>query len=210
MNHYYDENPEVESDELLFTYSYDNHDLELITDSGVFSKGKIDFGSDLLVTTFLKAYPPGPAKKIIDVGCGYGPIGLMIAKVSPHHEVTMVDINQRALSLSRKNKKRNRIDNAEIIESNGLSQVEDNTYDFVLTNPPIRAGKQVVHSILEDAFNKLKQGGALYVVIQKKQGMPSAKKKMQETFDNVEVLEKSKGYYILRSVKGWLNSCILI
>lgn len=202
MNHYYDENPEVESDELLFTYSYDNHDLELITDSGVFSKGKIDFGSDLLVTAFLKAYPPGPTKKIIDVGCGYGPIGLMIAKVSPHHEVTMVDINQRALSLSRKNKKRNRIDNAEIIESNGLSQVEDNTYDFVLTNPPIRAGKQVVHSILEDAFNKLKQGGALYVVIQKKQGMPSAKKKMQETFDNVEVLEKSKGYYILRSVKG--------
>ena len=83
-----------------------------------------------------------------------------------------------------------------------MSQVEDNTYDFVLTNPPIRAGKQVVHSILEDAFNKLKQGGALYVVIQKKQGMPSAKKKMQETFDNVEVLEKSKGYYILRSVKG--------
>lgn len=75
----------------------------------------------------------------------------MIAKVSPHHEVTMVDINQRALSLSRKIK-RNRIDNAEIIESNGLSQVEDNTYDFVLTNPPIRAGKQVVHSIFRRCF----------------------------------------------------------
>lgn len=202
MSHYYDENPEVESEESLFTYSYDNHDLELVTDAGVFSKGKIDFGSDLLVKTFLKTYPPGPTKNIIDVGCGYGPIGLMIAKVSPHHEVTMVDVNQRALNLSRKNKKRNRIDNVEIKESDGLSQVEDNTYDFVLTNPPIRAGKEVVHRILEDAYVKLKIDGELFVVIQKKQGMPSAKKKMQDTFDNVEVLEKSKGYYILRSVKG--------
>ncbi|MFF0674317.1 class I SAM-dependent methyltransferase [Staphylococcus xylosus] len=202
MSHYYDENPEVESKEALFTYSYDNHDLELVTDAGVFSKGKIDFGSDLLVKTFLKTYPPGPTKNIIDVGCGYGPIGLMIAKVSPHHEVTMVDVNQRALNLSRKNKKRNRIDNVEVKESDGLSQVEENTYDFVLTNPPIRAGKEVVHRILEDAYVKLKLDGELFVVIQKKQGMPSAKKKMQDTFDNVEVLEKSKGYYILRSVKG--------
>ncbi|WP_029377930.1 class I SAM-dependent methyltransferase [Staphylococcus xylosus] len=202
MSHYYDENPEVESKEALFTYSYDNHDLELVTDAGVFSKGKIDFGSDLLVKTFLKTYPPGPTKNIIDVGCGYGPIGLMIAKVSPHHEVTMVDVNQRALNLSRKNKKRNRIDNVEVKESDGLSQVEDNTYDFVLTNPPIRTGKEVVHRILEDAYVKLKLDGELFVVIQKKQGMPSAKKKMQDTFDNVEVLEKSKGYYILRSVKG--------
>lgn len=202
MSHYYDENPEVESEELLFTYSYDSHDLELVTDAGVFSKGKIDFGSDLLVKTFLKTYPPGPTKNIIDVGCGYGPIGLMIAKVSPHHEVTMVDVNQRALNLSRKNKKRNRIENVEVKESDGLSQVEDNTYDFALTNPPIRAGKEVVHRILEDAYVKLKLGGELFVVIQKKQGMPSAKKKMQDTFGNVEVLEKSKGYYILRSVKG--------
>lgn len=202
MSHYYDENPEVESKEALFTYSYDNHDLELVTDAGVFSKGKIDFGSDLLVKTFLKTYPPGPTKNIIDVGCGYGPIGLMIAKVSPHHEVTMVDVNQRALNLSRKNKKRNRIENVEVKESDGLSQVEDNTYDLVLTNPPIRAGKEVVHRILEDAYVKLKLDGELFVVIQKKQGMPSAKKKMQDTFDNVEVLEKSKGYYILRSVKG--------
>ena len=201
MSHYYDENPEVESDESLFTYSYDNHDLELMTDAGVFSKGKIDFGSDLLIKTFLKTYPPGPTKNIIDVGCGYGPIGLMIAKVSPHHAVTMVDVNQRALSLSRKNMKRNRIDNVEVKESDGLSKAEDNAYDFVLTNPPIRAGKQVVHRILEDAYNKLKQDGELFVVIQKKQGMPSAKSKMQETFNNVEVLEKSKGYYILRSVK---------
>ncbi|WP_436854871.1 class I SAM-dependent methyltransferase [Staphylococcus caeli] len=201
MSHYYDENPDVESNETLFTYSYDNQNIELVTDAGVFSKGKIDFGSDLLVRTFLKAYPPGPTKRIIDVGCGYGPIGLMIAKTSPHHAITMIDVNHRALSLARKNIKRNRIDNVEVKESDGLSNVEDNAYDFVLTNPPIRAGKQVVHRILEEAFDKLTHDGELFVVIQKKQGMPSAKSKMQEIFNNVEVLEKSKGYYILRSVK---------
>ncbi|MFZ8102481.1 class I SAM-dependent methyltransferase [Staphylococcus arlettae] len=201
MSHYYDANPEVESDETVFTYSYDNHNLKLTTDTGVFSKGKIDFGSDLLVTTFLKANPPGPTKNIIDVGCGYGPIGLMVAKVAPHHQVTMVDVNQRALALAKRNKQKNHIENVEIVESDGLTQVEDATFDFVLTNPPIRAGKTVVHQILTDASSKLKHEGALYVVIQKKQGMPSAKKKMQEVFENVEVVEKSKGYYILRSVK---------
>lgn len=201
MSHYYDANPEVESDETVFTYSYDNHNLKLTTDTGVFSKGKIDFGSDLLVTTFLKANPPGPTKNIIDVGCGYGPIGLMVAKVAPHHQVTMVDVNQRALALAKRNKQKNHIENVEIVESDGLTQVEDATFDFVLTNPPIRTGKTVVHQILTDASSKLKQEGALYVVIQKKQGMPSAKKKMQEVFENVEVVEKSKGYYILRSVK---------
>ena len=155
----------------------------------------------MLVTTFLKANPPGPTKNIIDVGCGYGPIGLMGAKVAPHHQVTMVDVNQRALALAKRNKQKNHIENVEIVESDGLTQVEDATFDFVLTNPPIRAGKTVVHQILTDASSKLKQEGALYVVIQKKQGMPSAKKKMQEVFENVEVVEKSKGYYILRSVK---------
>lgn len=90
----------------------------------------------------------------------------------------------------------------EIKESDGLSQVEVGAYDFMLTNPPIRAGKKVVHSILEDAYKVLKQDGALYVVIQKKQGMPSAKQKMQDTFNNVEVLAKDKGYYILRSTKA--------
>ena len=147
MSHYYDENPEVESDETLFTYSYNSHDIELITDAGVFSKGKIDYGSDLLVRTFLNAHPPGPTKSILDVGCGYGPIGLMIAKISPHHEITMIDVNQRALALARKNKKKNQIENVEVAESDGLSNVADESFDFILTNPPIRAGKTVVHGV---------------------------------------------------------------
>ena len=202
MGHYYDENPEVQSDEKIIQYRYHQNELKLTTDTGVFSKGKVDFGSDTLVQTFLNEHPPGPSKNIVDVGCGYGPIGLMIAKVSPHHQITMVDVNQRALSLAEKNKKANQIENVSIRESDGLSQLEDNYYDFVLTNPPIRAGKDVVHSIFEEAYQKLKLNGELYVVIQKKQGMPSAKRKMEEIFNHVEVVNKNKGYYILKSLKG--------
>ena len=167
----------------------------------MFSRDKVDFGSDLLIQTFLKANPPGPSKTIADVGCGYGPIGLMIAKVSPHHHITMLDVNRRALELAKKNKKKNHIENADIFESDGMTQVDNNQFDFVLTNPPIRAGKTVVHRIFEEAYQKLKSNGELFVVIQK-QGMPSAKKKMDELFNNVEVVNKSKGYYILKSVKA--------
>lgn len=202
MSHYYDENPEVKSNQKKIKYHFDQTLLEFTTDAGVFSKDKVDFGSDLLIQTFLKEHPPGPTKNIADVGCGYGPIGLTIAKVSPHHQLSMLDVNNRALALAEINKTKNQIENAEIIESDCLSGASNQYFDYILTNPPIRAGKDVVHRIFEESYDKLKTNGAIYVVIQKKQGMPSAKKKLQERFGNVEIINKSKGYYILKSLKG--------
>lgn len=202
MSHYYDERPDVKSDIAHFTYTYKHYNLKLATDSGVFSKGKIDFGSDLLVRTFLKDHTPGPTKRIVDVGCGYGPIGLMLAQVAPHDSVTLVDVNQRALELTKNNAQTNQLDNVTVHYNDGLADIGDESQDYVVTNPPIRAGKTVVHGILEDAFRTLVTDGALFVVIQKKQGMASAKKKMEAVFGNVEVLDKSKGYYILKSSKG--------
>ena len=111
----------------------------------------------------------------------------------------MLDVNHRALDLAKENSEKNHIDNVTILESDGLAEVQDDSCDMVVTNPPIRAGKSVVHGILEDAYEKLKADGELYVVIQKKQGMPSAKKKMEAVFGNVETLTKEKGYYILKS-----------
>ncbi len=201
MSHYYDEDPSVSSNEQRIQYQVNQQLIHLITDNGVFSKDRVDYGSDVLIQSFLKAHPPGPSKRIADVGCGYGPIGLMIAKVSPHHTITMLDVNHRALALVEKNKKLNDIDNVIVKESDALSAVENESLDFVLTNPPIRAGKETVHRIFEQAFDKLDANGELFVVIQKKQGMPSAKKKMETLFGNVEVLNKDKGYYILRSIK---------
>ncbi|MBY7665561.1 class I SAM-dependent methyltransferase [Staphylococcus agnetis] len=202
MSHYYDSHPDSETNEQTITYDTGHHQLTLTTDAGVFSRDRVDFGSDLLIRTFLNAHPPGEVKHIIDVGCGYGPIGLMLAKVAPHDQITMLDVNHRALSLVEKNAKHNDIRNVTVQESDGLSVIAANQADYILTNPPIRAGKQVVHQILEDAFQCLKPEGALYVVIQKKQGMPSAKKKMEAVFGNVASIKNSKGYHILKSIKG--------
>ncbi len=202
MSHYYDEQPDVKSNPKRISYQIKNVQLELTTDAGVFSKDNVDFGSDLLIKTFLKEHPPGPSKTIADVGCGYGPIGLAIGKASPHHQITMLDINNRALALAEMNKTKNQVDNVTIMESDCLSAVNHQCFDYILTNPPIRAGKDIVHRIFEQAYDRLKTTGELYVVIQKKQGMPSAKKKIEELFGNVEIIAKSKGYYILKSIKG--------
>ena len=199
MSHYYSEEQDVASNPVHFTYTYETYELKLKTDSGVFSKGSIDFGSNVLVRAFLQEEMHG--SKILDVGCGYGPIGLMVAKVHPHSQVHMVDVNARALNLAEENAQANGIGNVNIYKSDALEQVEE-TFNAVLTNPPIRAGKEVVNQILDQSYERLETGGALYVVIQKKQGMPSAKKRMESLFGNMTVLTKDKGYYILKSVKG--------
>ena len=132
MSHYYDERPDVKSDITHFTYTYKHYNLKLATDSGVFSKGKIDFGSDLLVRTFLKDHTPGPTKRIVDVGCGYGPIGLMLAQVAPHDSVTLVDVNQRALELTKNNAQTNQLDNVTVHYNDGLADIADESQDLSL------------------------------------------------------------------------------
>lgn len=198
MSHYYSEEQTVASNENTIGFNMGNHSLKLTTDAGVFSKGGVDFGSNLLVKTFLEDAGP---KRVLDVGCGYGTMGLMVAKHHPEALIHMVDVNERALGLAERNALSNDIRNVKIYKSDGLNEVTEK-FDTVLTNPPIRAGKEVVHRILEDSLKALDESGALYVVIQKKQGMPSAKKKMENDFGNVTVLKKDKGYYILKSVKG--------
>lgn len=195
--HYYSEKPEVESNQKDWSALLRDEKMNFYSDRGVFSKKEVDFGSQLLIETFNL---PKQAGAILDVGCGYGPIGLSVARLDPERTVHMVDVNERALELSEKNAMRNKITNVKIYKSNGLEDVEE-TFAAVLTNPPIRAGKQVVHMIFEQAFEKLAGGGELWVVIQKKQGAPSAIEKLESLFDSVEVVEKKKGYFILLAKK---------
>ena len=168
--------------------------MNFLTDAGVFSKKMIDFGSQVLLSCL--AFQPG--ETVLDVGCGYGPLGLSLAKAQGVH-ATMVDVNTRALDLARKNAAFNQVE-ATIFQSNVYDQVEG-CFDHIISNPPIRAGKKVVHEVLSGSFDHLKPGGDLTIVIQKKQGAPSAKAKMEEVFGNCEILKKDKGYYILRSEK---------
>ena len=195
---YFAANPDAKHDEHLVDYHIDDIDLKFTTDAGVFSKLRIDYGSGVLIKTMKDL--TFPKAGILDVGTGYGPMGLFAAKFWPDQEVDMVDVNERALDLARRNAKFNQINNVNIYQSDIYEQV-DKKYGLVITNPPIRAGKKVVDQILSEAKEHLVENGILLVVIQKKQGAPSAKAKMEDVFGNAEVVKKDKGYYILRSEK---------
>ena len=190
---YYAENPDAAHDIHELRVDLLGEKMTFLTDAGVFSKKMIDFGSQLL----LKCLEVNQGETVLDVGCGYGPLGLSLAKAYGV-QATMVDINNRALDLARQNAERNKVE-ATIFQSNIYEQVKGN-FDHVISNPPIRAGKQVVHEIIEKSKDFLEAGGDLTIVIQKKQGAPSAKSKMEEVFGNCEIVKKDKGYYILRSV----------
>ncbi len=175
-----------------------NH-FSFTTDHGVFSRNEVDFGSRTLIEAFVD---PGTEGKLLDLGCGYGPVGLSLAKAYPHRQVVLSDVNERALGLAELNAEQNQITNVEFKISDRLESLQNEKFSAILTNPPIRAGKKVVHQMFEQSYEALSSEGELWVVIQKKQGAPSAQKKMEELFGNCETVLKNKGYYIFRSVKG--------
>lgn len=193
---YYEDNQDLSHDFQTLTVELLGQSMRFKTDRGVFSKNGIDYGSRVL----LENYQPESAKSLLDVGCGYGTLGLTLAKKFDLG-VTMVDVNSRALDLCRQNAIDNAVSNSEIELSNIYESVSEK-YDAIISNPPIRAGKEVVHEILAGAFGHLNDGGHLTIVIQKKQGAPSAQKKMEEVFGNCQLVARDKGYFILRSYKN--------
>ncbi|MTT32777.1 methyltransferase [Terrilactibacillus sp. BCM23-1] len=196
MEHYYSKQPQTESNRQQFETKIRNMPITFITDRGVFSKGDIDFGSRSLIESFILPEVPGD---LLDMGCGYGPIGITLAKCFSDRHVTMVDVNERAVQLAKENAQKNGVQ-ATVFQSDRFEKVEG-TFAAILTNPPIRAGKQVVHSIFREAHGHLVKGGDLWVVIQKKQGAPSALKYLEELYDDVTTVKRNKGYYIFQAKK---------
>ncbi|MFC4765958.1 class I SAM-dependent methyltransferase [Effusibacillus consociatus] len=192
VDHYFSNQPVVGHDLRLIRQKLRGFNLEFWTDAGVFSKGGIDFGSALLIETM----EISEKDRVLDVGCGYGPIGITAAKLAVNGSVLMIDINERAVELARKNLTQNAVQNAEVRVSNLFEQVAEKDFDRIFTNPPIRAGKAVVHQIFEEAGRRLTPRGELWVVIQKKQGAPSARKKLEELFEDVQDKAKDAGYRI--------------
>ncbi|OJF90129.1 class I SAM-dependent methyltransferase [Alkalibacterium sp. 20] len=198
-DHYYTSQPSAKGNEKNFEVNLKGNTLKLYTDSGVFSKDRVDFGSQVLIEAIDAAVFLND--KLLDMGCGYGPVGLSLAKAYPNLTVDMVDVNERALDLARKSAELNQIKNVNIYRSFIYEEVKEPAFGAVISNPPIRAGKEVVHQIITEAHNHLADKGVLIIVIQKKQGAPSAKQRMIDVFGNVERIGLDKGYWVLQSIK---------
>ena len=199
-NHYYTKNPDSISQQKHWTYRLKGNTLSFTSDNGVFSKNTVDFGSELLVESY-DIPEQFQNASLLDIGCGYGTMGLAYGKAYPELSIEMIDVNERALVLAQENAKKNGIHNVDIHESNLYDSVKKSKYEIIISNPPIRAGKIVVHTILEKAYDYLAENGQLVIVIQKKQGAPSAQKKMEEVFGNCERIQWDKRYWILVSTK---------
>lgn len=197
MAHYYTNNVNLDSQQAHIQFQYREHQITFISDIGVFSKERVDYGSRVLLDSMNIM---DSQKTLLDVGCGYGTLGISLKKEYPWLNVEMVDVNERAVGLANQSIKYNELDNIKAYMSYIYEHVS-NQFDIVISNPPIRAGKKVVFEILEKANDYLKDNGELMVVIQKKQGAPSAQKKMEEVFGNCEIVKRDKGYFVLKSIK---------
>jgi 16S rRNA (guanine1207-N2)-methyltransferase len=197
-DHYYTNQPNSESAPATWQFSLKGKALVFTSDSGVFSKKEVDFGSRVLIDVFREPEVEGD---ILDLGCGYGPIGISFAKTYEERSVVMSDVNERAVALARQNAKANGADNTSFYVSDRLTAFSDRKFAAIATNPPIRAGKKLVHQLFEESYHALLPQGELWVVIQKKQGAPSAQEKLNQLFGSCEIVKKDKGYYILLAKK---------
>lgn len=196
MSHYYDENQYTKSNRKELSFRFWCLEYRFIVDNGVFSKDRLDTGTSVLLNT-IKDLDLGT--KILDLGCGYGVIGIILKKYYPKLNVDLVDINERALGLAKDNAKLNDV-LVNIFKSNGLESI-NNTYDSIITNPPIRCGKKVIYQFFSDSYNHLINGGSLYIVIRKNHGAKSAVDFLKTIYQEVELLNRDKGFWIIRAKK---------
>lgn len=200
MEQYFTKNPTTKDDIYKFKWNALGKEFIFNTSNSVFSKSAVDFGTMTMIESFV-TNEKGFEGSILDLGCGYGPVGVILAKSMSNVKITMLDINERAVKLSEMNAKENKVaEKINVLQSNILENIEDK-FDRILTNPPIRAGKETVYSFFDKAHENLNVGGKLYIVIQKKQGANSAIDKLNSLFGNCETIYKKAGYYILCCVK---------
>ena len=190
MSHYFENDKNLVSDIKPFNISVNGNSFTFNTDNGVFSKGELDYGTNLLIQNVLKKSLTGD---ILDLGCGYGAIGIIISKIT-NTNVTMTDINKRALHLTKMNAKKNGV-SVNVTESDGYENI-DGMFDYIISNPPIRVGKKKLYELILDSKKHLKENGKLIIVIRKEQGALSLIKDMNNDY-KIEVLDKSKGFMII-------------
>jgi 16S rRNA (guanine1207-N2)-methyltransferase len=194
--HYFTPSPSAKGRRLTLEITLRGQALRFVTEAGVFSRERIDRGTRLLISEM----EIGPADRVLDLGCGYGPVGVVAAKLAPQGHATLVDINERAVALARENLALNGIGNAEALAGDGYAPVGERRFDVIALNPPVRAGLPVVHWLIEGAAAHLAPGGRFYLVGRTQQGVIRLEKKMSEVFGEVEEVGKGGGYrlYVAR------------
>jgi len=192
-DHYFSKSPESAHRPGECHSVYRGCELSFETDAGVFSRDGVDKGTALLLNAL-----PDLQGDVLDLGCGWGAVGISVAKAYPGARVTMVDINSRAVELSIKNARKNGV-SARVMESDGFSALGEEKFSFILTNPPIRAGKQVIYDLFAKSAGHLLPGGSLYLVIRKQQGAPSALAYLNTVFPKVQVVERGGGFWVIRA-----------
>lgn len=198
MSHYYTNDPSLISKPRIIKYIINDVEFSLCSDSGVFSKNELDEGSAFLIKTLL---PLNLGEKMLDLGCGIGPIGLTLAYFHPHLSLTCSDVNTRALTLCEKSAHSLALSQRVTCLQSDIYLEIEGQFNSIVSNPPIRAGKKVTYEIYRGAKAHLVDGGSLYVVVRKAQGALSVKAYLEEVFGNVLVLDRSKGFYVLKATK---------
>lgn len=198
MPQYFDNNEELSHDFHQYSFSLLGEEFSFISDSGVFCKDGLDDGSRLLLETIAKT---DLGNSILDMGCGIGPIGLLLAHFDKNRHVTLVDVNRRALDCAKQNAAKLGLSSrVNIFESDVYSNI-NSSFSTIVTNPPIRAGKKVTYAMYAGAISHFNEGGQLILVIRKQQGASSCQEYLKTIFKEVEVVKSKKGYRILIAKK---------
>ena len=197
MSHYYDENQYTKSNRKEISFRFWCLDYTFIVDNGVFSKERFDTGTKILLDAIKNI---DIKDTILDLGCGYGVIGVILKKYYKDKTITMADINSRAIELSKDNALKNDVD-VEVLQSNIYSSLNERFFDTIITNPPIRAGKKVIYQMFDEAYDHLNDEGKLVIVIRKNHGALSAKKHLEEIYQQVNILDKDKGFFVIEAIK---------
>ena len=192
MGQYFENDKNVKSDKKLIKFNFDGECISVYSDNGVFSKGRLDYGTRLLLSNIDIKNLSG---RVLDLGCGIGVVGVILGIINKNVSIDMVDINERAILLSKENILLNGL-SANVFVSDGYEKVSGK-YDYIVTNPPIRAGKDVVLNFLMGSADYLFESGILYFVMRKDHGVKSMIKELESKFD-IQILEKEKGFYVVK------------
>ena len=195
MSQYFDNDKNIKSERKLINFSFNDKNFSLYTDNGVFSKDKLDYGTRILLENIDINNLKG---RVLDLGCGIGVVGIILGTLNKNISIDMVDINERAISLTKDNVKFNNINN-NVFVSNVYSNI-NGKYNYIITNPPIRAGKEVVRKFLLGGYDYLTDDGILYFVMRKDHGVKSMIKEFVNIYE-VDIINKEKGFYIVSLTK---------